>query len=723
MVTNSQAGPGPSRPPVAERRRTELTAHGDSRTDDWYWLKDRDDPAVRALLEAENAYTASVTERLGPLHDAVYREIIERTRLSDISYPAPKGDWSYYLRTIEHNEHPIWCRRAATAPPPSPDPAVADPHEVVLIDENRLAEGHPYFAVGSTALDSHQDLLAYGADTSGGEVFAISVRDLSAGEDLSDRIEGAYYGVAVAGEQRVLFYTRPDTSMRPHQIWRHALGTPQDADVLVWQEDDEHFFLGVATTKDMSLIVCSAHSNVTAELRVIPADHPDTAPVVVAPRRHGVTYSIEHLRGDLFLLSNEHAENFELWRTPLADVGRERWELLLAEREDVRVEDLDVVAGHVLVSERGHATTSIRILSMAGARDKVLEAPPAGTIYLSQNIDIDADEVRFETTSQIQPHVLYSCDLKSGETAELWRQHTPGYDPSEYLTERRWAVSDDGTRVPLTLSWRKDRPAGPGPCLLYGYGAYEVSCDPSYSTYSPIHPLLDRGMLYCVAHVRGGGELGRHWYLDGKLANKPHSFEDMVACARLLVEEALTTPAELAMSGASAGGLLVGASLNLAPALFGTVVAKVPFVDCLTTMLDTSLPLSVIEQEEWGNPISSEELYHLIRSYSPYDNVPRATEHPKMLVTAGLNDPRVSYFEPLKWVQKLRDTDSGDGHQILLKTEMDAGHHGPSGRFRSWREHSFSLAFILEATGAFKSSDAGASRQAPVRGGKVSSSG
>ncbi|MFZ0172561.1 MAG: S9 family peptidase [Acidimicrobiales bacterium] len=694
-------------PPVAERRPVEITAHGDTRMDDWFWVRDREDPAVMALLEAENAHTAAATEHLEPLIDDLYEAMLAKIQLTDVSYPARRGEWAYYTRTIEGEEHSVSCRRPASAPLPSPDPREHDEYEVVLLNENEMAEGFDYFAVESTALSLDQRLLAYAVDTNGSERMVVRVRDLERGEDLDDVIEDAYYGLAFARDG-TLFYTRPDDAMRPHQIWRHALGTHAATDVLVWEEPDEHFFLGVGETKDGEYIALRAASNVTTELRLIPTDKTDAEPVVVEPRRHGVTYSIEHHRGELIVLSNDGAENFALFRTPVGEPGRESWQVLLPHRPDVRLEAIDVVDSYVLVEERGHATTSIRIVPLqsppteaaGGLPGRLIAAPEAGAVFLGSNLDFQSTEVRFETTSLIMPVTLHAFDLATGTTGVLRRQPAPGYDPDRYLTSRRWATSTDGTTVPITLAWARDRPDGPGPCLLYGYGSYEISSDPTFRNERPIHPLLDRGVVYAIAHVRGGGELGRRWYLDGKLANKPHTFEDFVAVARYLVDEGWSTPSQLAALGGSAGGLLMGASSNLAPDLFAGVVAEVPFVDCLTTMLDASLPLTVIEQEEWGDPVANEADYWLIKSYAPYDNI-RAEPYPRMLVTSGLNDPRVGYFEPTKWVQKLRTAhlDNAGAGRVLLRMDLSAGHAGPSGRYQLWRKRAFLLAFVLDCVG------------------------
>ncbi|MGC9961696.1 MAG: S9 family peptidase [Acidimicrobiales bacterium] len=698
------------RPPRAPRRPAEIVAHGDSRTDDWLWIRDRTDPEVLELLAAETAHTAAATGRLEPLVDDLFDEMLARVQLTDVSYPAPRGEWAYYVRTIDGEEHSVSCRRPAGAPPPAADPSQPDEHETVLLDENEMARGCDYFAVESTALSHDQRLLAYAVDSDGSERMTVRIRDLESGRDLDDRIDDTYYGLAF-GRDGTVFYTRADEAMRPFQVRRHELGADPSSDVVVWEEPDEHFFLDVGTTKDGEFIELRAASNVTAEVRLVPASEPLSEPLVVEPRRHGHMYSIEHLGAELFVLSNDEAENFALFRTPVDTPGRQHWQPLLSHREDVRLEGVDVVDGHVLVEERGHATTSVRIVPIEGASalgtttdglpGRVIEAPEAGSVFLGRNLDVHASTVRVETTSLISPVTLLSVDLETGESTVLHRQPAPGYEPDRYVTELRWVTSADGTRVPVTLAWARDRAPGPGPCMLYGYGSYEISVDPTYRVDRPLHPLLDRGVVYAIAHIRGGGELGRRWYLDGKLENKHHSFEDFVAVARFLVDDGWTSPRKLAALGGSAGGLLMGASANMAPDLFEVVVAEVPFVDCLTTMLDTSLPLTVIEQEEWGDPIASADDYRVIKSYSPYDNV-RPAPYPKMLVTSGINDPRVGFFEPTKWVQKVRAAhpDNSVPGRVLLRMDLSAGHSGPSGRYENWKKRAFVLAFVLDALGA-----------------------
>jgi oligopeptidase B len=674
-----------------------MVAHGDERVDDWHWLRDKDDPAVMALLEAENSYTDAATARLDPLIETIYEEILAHTQLTDVSYPAPKGDWAYYVRTVDGKQHAISCRRPRNAAEPSPDVTIADGDETVVLDENELAEGHEYLEVGDTALSPDQRLLAYATDTTGGERLTLRVRDLETGVDLDDVIEGAYYGLAFAADNATIFYTRPDETLRPYQVWRHRIGTPTSEDEKVFEEEDERYFLGVGTTKDGALIALQAESNVTSEWHYIPAATPEATPTVVVPRRQGVLYEIEHHRGELVILSNDGAVNFALFRAPLGSTERASWQPLLAERDDVRIEQIDVVEGYVLVAERGHATTAVRVLPLGDGEERVIKAPPATSTYLAQNLEFETSKIRYETTSLVHPRTLYEIDLATGATALLRRQPVPGgYEPDDYRTEQRWATSADGTQVPVTLAWRADRPTGPGPAMLYGYGAYGASMDPVFSGGRPIHPLLNRGFVYAIAHVRGGEELGRHWYLDGKLSKKHHTFEDFTAVAHFLVDDGWTSPPKLAANGGSAGGLLMGAAVNLDPDAFGAVVAEVPFVDCLTTMLDPSLPLTTNEWEEWGDPVSSEDAYRWIKAYSPYDNV-AARPCPRMLVTSGISDPRVGYFEPTKWVQKLRAAHPDNVERVLLRMELSAGHFGPSGRYHAWKRRAFLLGFVVDA--------------------------
>ncbi|TMM19679.1 MAG: S9 family peptidase [Actinobacteria bacterium] len=690
-------------PPVAPRRPTVLRAHGDERVDDWYWLRERDDPEVIAYLETENAYTRAMMADTVSMQEALYAEIVARIQETDLSVPVRKGPWRYYSRTVEGRQYAIHCRRPAEPAEPaepaptSPGDTTTDADEQVLLDENDLAAGHEYFSLGGLAVSPDHRLMAYAIDTTGGERHRMLVRDLASAEDLSDQVEDVYYGLAWANDGATVFYTRPDDAMRPHQLWRHTVGTGPDADVCVHQEDDERFYVGVSKTKDDAFVVLELESKVTSEARVLSGDHPDGELRVVEPRRQGVEYAVEHHDGRFLIVTNADAENFRLVEAPVERPGREAWRDVVAHRPDVRLEDVDVFAEHLVLYERSEATRRIRVMGVRdGGSHTVAQQESVSSAWGGANPEFGSQVLRYEYSSLVTPRSVYDYDMERRTARLLKRQPVlGGYDPARYRTERAWATADDGTRVPMSLVYREDRVRdGGAPALLYGYGAYEHSLDPFFSSLRL--SMLDRGFVYAIAHVRGGGELGRRWYEDGKLLHKTNTFTDFVACARHLVAERWTSADRLVARGGSAGGMLMGAVANLAPELFRAVVAEVPFVDCLTTILDDSLPLTVLEWEEWGNPRDDVDAYAYLKSYSPYDNV-TSGPHPDMLVTAGLTDPRVSYWEPAKWVAKLRATDADA--RVLLKTEMGAGHQGPSGRYDAWRDEALVLAFVLRSVG------------------------
>jgi oligopeptidase B len=678
-----------------------LQAHGDERLDEWYWLRERDDPEVIDYLEAENAHTKAVMANTSALQETLYAEIVARIQETDLSVPVRKGPWSYYSRTVEGRQYAIHCRRPAR-PPGEPDPtdpgtSPGDPAEEVLLDGNELAAGHDYFSLGGLAVSPDHRLMAFAVDTTGGERHLLRVRDLSTGTDLPDQVEDVYYGLAWANDGATLFYTRPDDAMRPYQLWRHAVGTAPEADVCVHEERDERFYVGVSKTKDDAFVVLELESKVTSEARVLSGDDAKGDFRVVEPRRQGVEYAVEHRDGRFLIVTNADAENFRLVEAPVERPTRDAWRDVIAHRPDVRLEDIEVFGEHLVVYERAEASRRIRVTSLRdGGSHTVAQPESVSSAWGGPNPEFGSRVLRYDYSSLVTPRSVYDYDMEDRVARLLKRQPVlGGYDPARYRTERAWATADDGTRIPISLVYREDRvPDGRGPALLYGYGAYEYSLDPIFSSLRL--SMLDRGFLYAIAHVRGGGELGRRWYEDGKLLHKTNSFTDFVACARHLVDGGWTSVDGLVARGGSAGGLLMGAVVNLAPQLFKAVVAEVPFVDCLTTILDDTLPLTVLEWEEWGNPRDDADAYAYLKSYSPYDNVTTGP-HPEMLVTAGLTDPRVSYWEPAKWVAKLRATDPGA--QVLLKTEMGAGHQGPSGRYDAWRDEAFVLAFVLRAVG------------------------
>jgi len=705
---NEKPEPGP---PVAPRRPSVVEAHGDRREDEWFWLRQRDDPEVLRLLRAENAFTQRRTAHLAGLREDLFSEMKGRIVETDLSVPVRKGPWWYFERTVEGCDYPIHCRLPVDGPgdDPAEPPVVSEgarPDEQVLLDENDLATSHEYLDVANLAVSPGHVRLVYATDTTGDEHFTMRVRDLENGEDLEDTVESTSHGVAWANDDRTVFYTRPDTANRPYQLWRHQVGSPADTDVLVTEEPDERFHLGVGRTKDGAYIAVEMHSRVTSEIWVIPADRPEEVPSVVIPRSQGVEYGLEHHEGAFILLTNDGAENFRVVTTPADNPSRRTWTELIPHHPEVRLEGLDVFAHHIVSYERHEGTPRIRVMALAPGGRQWDQPLPEGYLVPSPenpsaswggpNPEFASRSLRYEYSSLVTPRSVYDLDLETGEAVLRKRQPVlGGYDPALYGTERLWATAPDGADVPMSIVFRRDVPRdGSAPCLLYGYGAYEYSIDPIFSSLRL--SLLDRGFIFAIAHVRGGGELGRHWYEDGKLVAKPNTFSDFVACARRLVEDRWTAPERLVARGGSAGGLLVGAVANMAPELFRAMVAEVPFVDCLNTMLDDTLPLTIIEWEEWGNPAADPQVYSVMKAYTPYENV-RPTHYPALLVTAGLEDPRVGYWEPAKWVQRLRAADP-DG-RVLLKIDLDSGHAGPSGRYEAWREEAFVVSFVLDALG------------------------
>ncbi len=644
--------PDPRTPPAPARRPTVLESHGDRRIDDWFWLRQRDDPEVIEHLRAENAYTEAVLAPLAALRQRLFDEMVARIEETDLSVPVRRGPWWYYSRTEEGRNYPVHCRRPAAEgyDPPSDqaDGTVAD--EQVLLDENLEAGGHDYFAVGVLSVSPDHRWLALATDTSGAEKFDLVFRPLgdeAAAPAATETVSGVYYGLAWANDSSSVFYTRVDEAMRPYQVWRHVLGQDPSTDVLVREEADRRFNVGVGRTKDDAFVVIGAESSTTSESWVVPADEPSTPPRLVAGRRPGVEYAVEHhpaAGGTFLLLTNDGAEDFRLVSAPEATPGPEHWTPVLAHRPGSRLEDLDVFDRWLVVGERTGGEARIRIVPLP--EDPAPDAPfgddplssswlldtadhPA-TTWVGANPELSSPLVRYGETSLVSPSAVLDLDVASA--TPILRKRQPvlgGYRPDDYRTSRLWATAEDGTKVPLSIVHRADllepgaapgsAPATPAPCLLYGYGAYEHSVDPMFSSLRL--SLLDRGFVFAIAHVRGGGELGRPWYEDGKLMAKPHSFSDFVACARFLVDAGFTTSERLVARGASAGGLLMGAVANLWPEGFRAVVAEVPFVDCLTTMLDDSLPLTVGEWEEWGNPAADAEAYAVMKSYSPYDNI------------------------------------------------------------------------------------------------------
>jgi oligopeptidase B len=703
---------GLSHPPVADRRPIERVHHGDVFVDPYEWLRAKDDDDVIAYLQAENAWTDQTTAHLSGLSATIFEEIKTRTQQTDLSVPSfrshtdAKAYW-YYVRTVEGSEYPIYCRAPATPEDRTP-PELSDQiaGEQVLLDGNVESAGTEFFSVGSFAVSPDGHLLAYSTDTSGAERFTIRFRDLDSGASLPEVIEDTAYGLAWAGEA-YLFYSRADEAWRPYQVLRHRLGTAATDDAVVLSEPDERFWLGVEASRDRGWIVFGAASKMTSEYRLLSVADPEGTPRVVAPRRQGVEYEVEPAGDRLLIVHNDGAADFELAWAPLDATGPEQWSTVLAHQPGVRIIGVHAYARHAVVTLRRAGLTGVHVLprdSSAtgfGIGADVTFDEPLYTVDAIGGAEYDTDTTRLSYESMVTPESVFDYRLDTGEL--ILRKRTPvldhpqwgPYRPENYVQERGWAPAPDGTAIPISIVRRADVPRdGTAPALLYGYGSYEIPIDPTFSI--PRLSLLDRGVVFAIAHVRGGGELGRGWYEQGKLMAKRNTFTDFVACARWLVEQNYTAADRLAARGGSAGGLLMGAVANLAPEAFRAVHAQVPFVDALTTILDPDLPLTVIEWEEWGDPLHDPDAYAYMKSYSPYENV-HAAPYPAILATTSLNDTRVFYVEPAKWVAALRRhaTNAAD-RPILLKTEMVAGHGGVSGRYQSWKETAFEYAWILD---------------------------
>ncbi|HET6294150.1 MAG TPA: S9 family peptidase [Kribbella sp.] len=689
-------------PPVAARKPIERTHHGDVFVDDYEWLRDKTDDEVLEYLRAENTYTEARTEHLESLREAIFDEISTRTLQTDLSVPARRGEHWYYSRTVEGKQYSISCRvKVDGDEPPATDGEIAG--EEILLDGNEVAGDSEFFSLGTVDVSPDGNLLAYSVDLKGDERFTLRIKDLTTGELLPDELPEVHYGSAWSADGSTIFYTKVDDAWRPYQVWRHALGSAED--VLVLEEPDERFWVGVDLTRNEQAIMISLGSKLTSEVWLLDAQNPTGELVVVAPRREGVEYDVEHAGDQLLIVHNADAANFSLASAPLESPAD--WTTLIEGDESSRLLGVDAFADHVILYRRRNALTELAIMrrestqspgSTAFAAPDVLTFDePIYTVSPGRNDEWQDTRYRFGYTSLVTPGSTYDVDVATGERRLLKQQPVlGGVDLGAYTQYREWATAADGTQVPVSLVARKDvAKDGNAPVVLYGYGSYETSMDPWFSI--PRLSLLDRGVVFAIAHVRGGGELGRHWYDNGKTLTKRNTFTDFVAAAEHLVRDGWTRPERIVAQGGSAGGLLMGAVANLAPQAFGGIVAEVPFVDALTTILDPSLPLTVIEWEEWGNPLEDPEVYRYMKSYSPYENV-SAQEYPRILAITSLNDTRVFFVEPAKWVAKLRATATGDV-DVLLKTEMEAGHGGRSGRYDAWREIAFTLAWELDTLG------------------------
>ncbi len=682
MTTDAPKIPAAKRVPHTWARPT-----GDV-VDDYAWMLDREDPDTISYLEAENAVADHWFAQRQDTVDAVFGEIKSRVQETDDSPPVRDDDWWYQRRTEEGKAYAIHCRGRSAE--------TAD--EQLVLDVNVEAEGHEFFSLGMLNVSPDHTVAAWSADTNGSERYTIRFRDIEAGTDLEDVLTETKSGASAwSADGQWFFYMLPDATERPYRVMRHRMGTPQAEDQIVWTDDDERFFVGVGSTLSDEWIIISSGSKITSEQWLVPAADPTADPVCVRPRETGVEYDVDHWGGPdadvLTVHTNLDAEDFRIMTADPATPGE--WTELVPHRAGRMIDGVQPFAGHLVIHEWVDAQPRMRVLFRDGS-DRVVDASDEPhTIGFAGNRTYDTDVLRVSVESMATPSRILDVDVRTGEQTLIKQQPTPNVDLDAYTAERIWATAEDGTRIPVDVVRHVDTPVdGSAGCLLYGYGSYEISVPPYFSVARL--SLLDRGMTFALVHPRGGGEGGRRWYLDGKLLNKRNTFTDTLAAADHLVATGWSAPDRLVIRGGSAGGLLVGACMTMRPERFAGVVAEVPFVDIVTTMSDPTLPLTVTEWEEWGDPREEPWASYML-SYSPYDNTV-AADYPAIYVTAGLNDPRVSYHEPAKWVARLRAVSTGK-RPIVFKTEMGAGHGGPSGRYEAWKDEARTLAFVLDATG------------------------
>ncbi len=670
-----------AQPPVAAKKAHPTRIHGYTLEDDYFWLREKSNPEVIKYLEAENAYTESVMAPTKPFQDALYSEILGRIKQTDLSVPTKIGDYVYYSRTQEGKQYSYMCRRKGGM----------SGAEEVLLDLNALAQGHKFLGLGSYVVSDDGNWLAYSTDTTGYRQYTLHVKDLKSGRTLAENIERVG-SVVWATDNRTVFYTTEDpVSKRSHKFWRHAVGaTGSD---LLYEEKDELFDLGAGRSLDRAVIFLGSYAKTSTEFRYLPAVSPGSALKTILARQPDHEYDVDHYRGRFYITTNRNAKNFRVVTAPMSDPAEKNWTPFIEHNPAIKINAVSFFSKHIVVSEREGGLTQLRILDPDTKQSyRIATDEPDFTISLGANPEFETTTIRFNYQSMVTPSSVYDYDLSTRQRTLLKRQDVlGGYDPSRYEAKRIWAVARDGVKVPMSIVHKKGIALdGSAPLLLYGYGSYGSSGSPTFS--SGRLSLLDRGVIYASAYIRGGGELGEEWREQGRMMKKITTFEDFVDCADYLVKNKYTSPSRLVIQGGSAGGLLVGAAVNMRPDLFKAVVAQVPFVDVINTMLDASLPLTTSEYLEWGNP-NQKPAFDYMMKYSPYDNI-KAVDYPAMLVQISLNDSQVPYWEGAKFAARLRATKT-DKNPLLLKTNMGAGHGGASGRYDALKETAFTYSFIL----------------------------
>ena len=677
-----------SDPPVAEKKAFELVEHGDKRIDNYYWLNQRENPEVIAYLEAENAYLKEVMADTEGLQEKLYDEIVGRIKQDDESVPYLDNGYYYYTRFEEGGEYPIICRKKGSL----------EAEEEVMLNVNEMAKGYSYFSVGGTAVSPDNKLLAFGVDTVSRRKYTIYIKDLETGEIYPDEIPETTGRVAWANDNETFFFTRKNSvTLRSEKIFRYKLGSGQSEGQLVYFEEDETFGVSVGRSKSGEYLFIGSNSTLSTEYRYLEASNPGGEFSVIEPRGRNLEYSVDHFKDHFYIRTNLNATNFKLMKTPVGSTGKENWTDVIPHRDDVLFRGFTLFNKYMVISEVSNALPAIRIIPHDGSEEHYIEfEEEAFTAGVSTNREFDTEILRISYSSMTTPSSTYDYNMATRERELLKMTEIVGdFNPDNYHSERKFVTAADGTEVPISMVYRKGMEKdGKNPTLLYGYGSYGSSMSPRFSSIRL--SLLDRGFIYVIAHIRGGQEMGRQWYEDGKLLKKKNTFTDFNDCADYLVYEGYTSPDYLFAQGGSAGGLLMGAIVNMRPDLYKGIIANVPWVDVITTMLDASIPLTTSEYDEWGNP-ANKEYYDYMLSYSPYDQVAEM-DYPAMLVTTGLHDSQVQYFEPAKWVAKLRDMKTDD-NILLLSVNMEAGHGGASGRFKRYREDALEYAFILNQLG------------------------
>ena len=675
------------KPPVAKPIPKEMKVFGDTRQDPYFYMRYREDPAVIDYVKAENAYTAEVMKPMEPIADKVYKEIIGRIKQTDMSVPSRFEGYYYYSRTEEGKQYSITARKKGSL----------DAAEEVMLDQNEMAKGLKFFSLGGTGVSPDQKLLAYSTDVTGYREYTLKVRDLASGKDLPDNVE-KIGNTTWAEDGKTIFYSKqqPKTK-RSYQIWRHTLGTAASEDKLVYQEDDERFNLGIGKSLSKKYLVISISSGLTSEYRYMDAKTPEGSFKTLIPRKEGITYSMSHHSDKFYIRINDKGRDFRVVTAPVADPSEKNWKEVIPARKGVFVQGMTLLANHAVYLLRLNGLHTLRVVDLAKNESHDIKFDEqAYTLNFGGNAEFDTNLLRFSYSSMVTPASTYDYDMGSRTRTLLKQQEVlGGYDPANYVVERLMATSQDGTKVPVTVAYKKGfKKDGKAPMLLYGYGSYAIPMDPGFS--ATRLSLMDRGFAYAIAHIRGGTDMGYSWYEDGKLLKKKNTFRDFIASAEMLVAQNFTNSKKLAIEGASAGGLLVGAVANSRPDLFQAVIAGVPFVDVVSSLQDKTIPLSTTDADEFGDP-EKQEYYEYMKSYSPYDNVV-PSKYPNMYIFSSMNDSQVPYWEPVKWTAKLRVNQKGD-NKILLNMNMDAGHGGASGRYDRIKELAKSYAFAIYSVG------------------------